>query len=205
MSDKNFYAEEISTELFYKMRDKSYAKGCKLPISELRHIHFLHKNLQGESLEGEMVCNQHISDRLLDIFYQLYELAYPMEKFNLIDEYNADDEISMTNNNGSCFNYRLVAHTNRVSKHGLGLAVDINPLYNPYIKNIESGIYIAPVAGKPYVDRDWDFDYKIIKNDPCYELFIKNGFEWGGDWEDEKDYQHFEIPVEQIKKWYPDY
>ena len=36
-------------------------------------------------------------------------------------------------------------------------------------------------------------------------LFEENGFEWGGDWDVEKDYQHFEIPREQIEKWYPDY
>ena len=122
----------------------------------------------------------------------------------LIDEYHADDEISMANNNSSCFNFRLVAHTNRISKHGLGVAVDINPLYNPYIKTIESGLYIAPAAGRPYMDRDKEFDYKLEKDDPCYKLFVDNGFEWGGEWEDEKDYQHFEIPVKQIRKWYPD-
>ena len=31
----------------------------------------------------------------------------------------------------------------------------------------------------------------------------RDGFEWGGDWKDRKDYQHFEIPDEKIAecKW----
>ena len=206
MIDKNFYIEEISPELFARMEGKSFAKHCILPVAELRYLHFLHKNLKGETLEGEMVCNFHIAERVLDIFKKLYECSYPMEKFRLIDEYDADDDKSMADNNGSCFNFRLVAHTNRISKHGLGLAVDINPRYNPYIKTLEDGsIYIVPENGKQYCDRDKEYPYKIVKDDICVRLFEENGFEWGGDWDEEKDYQHFEIPREQIEKWYPDY
>ena len=203
--DNDFFKTEITQDLSFQIKGKSYAKGCILPETELRYIHFLHKNLKGETLSGEMICNHHIADRLLDIFQKLFDAGYPIEKCNLIDEYHADDELSMTNNNSSCFDYRLVAHTDRISKHGFGLAVDINPLYNPYIKTIESGLYIAPAAGRPYMERDNDFDYKLEKNDLCYKLFVDNGFDWGGDWDEEKDYQHFEIPAEQILKWYPEY
>ena len=62
----------------------------------------------------------------------MYEANYPIEKVRLVDEYNADDETSMSANNSSCFNYRTISGTNKVSMHGRGLAVDINPLYNPY-------------------------------------------------------------------------
>lgn len=49
-----------------------------------------------------------------------------------------------------------------------------------------------PATGKDYLDRTKDFDYKIEKGDMCYTLFIEKGFEWGGDWTDRKDFQHFE-------------
>ena len=110
----------------------------------------------------------------------------------LIDEYDADDERSMTDNNSSCFNYRTISHTNKISKHGLGIAVDINTLYNPYTKVVDGERIIEPAAGAPYLDRDADFPYKIERGDLCYNLFISHGFEWGGDWTDRKDYQHFE-------------
>ena len=51
-----------------------------------------------------------------------------------------------------------------------------------------------------YIDRTADFPYKIDHNDLCYKLFMEHGFEWGGDWENAKDYQHFEVPDSVIEK-----
>ena len=45
--------------------------------------------------------------------------------------------------------------------------------------------------------------YKINEGDLCYQLFVEHGFEWGGNWTNSKDYQHFEIPDEQVRQWYP--
>ena len=191
-SDEAFYAIPIPDEIFAKMQGKSYKDDCTIPRDDLRYIHVLHKNIEGETLEGEMVCSTLIAEDLLEIFRELYEQNYPIEKMRLIDEYDANDELSMTDNNSSCFNYRTISHTNKISKHGLGIAVDINTLYNPYTKVVDGERIIEPAAGAPYLDRDADFPYKIERGDLCYNLFISHGFEWGGDWTDRKDYQHFE-------------
>lgn len=67
----------------------------------------------------------------------------------LIDEYNAEDNRSMEANNSSCFNFRLVPGTRKLSNHSKGLAIDINPLYNPYVKTNKNGkIIISPEKGK---------------------------------------------------------
>ena len=152
----------------------------------------LHVGLDGETHEGELIVNYHIAEDVLDILRRLYEAKYPIEKIRLVDEYGADGELSMEDNNSSSFNFRFISHTTRVSKHGLGLAVDINTLYNPYTKVVDGERIIEPAAGAPYLDRDADFPYKIERGDLCYNLFISHGFEWGGDWPDRKDYQHFE-------------
>ena len=191
-SDDAFYAIPIPDEIFAKMQGKSYKDDCTIPRDDLRYIHVLHKNIEGETLEGEMVCSKLIAEDLLEIFRELYEQSYPIEKMRLIDEYDANDELSMTDNNSSCFNFRTISHTNKISKHGLGVAVDINTLYNPYTKVVDGERIIEPAAGAPYLDRDADFPYKIERGDLCYNLFISHGFEWGGDWSDRKDYQHFE-------------
>ena len=191
-SDDAFYAIPIPDEIFAKMQGKSYKDDCTIPRDDLRYIHVLHKNIEGETLEGEMVCSKLIAEDLLEIFRELYEQSYPIEKMRLIDEYDANDELSMTDNNSSCFNYRTISHTNKISKHGLGVAVDINTLYNPYTKVIDGERIIEPAAGAPYLDRDAEFPYKIERGDLCYNLFIAHGFDWGGDWPDRKYYQHFE-------------
>ena len=90
------------------------------------------------------------------------------------------------------------------------MAVDINTLYNPYHKIVENEDgtteeVIEPATGKEYLDRTQDFDYKINKDDLCYKLFIEKGFEWGGDWTDRKDYQHFELPTEITEKYSESY
>ena len=77
-------------------------------------------------------------------------------------------------------------------KHARGLAIDINPRYNPYVRNRGGKRLVSPDNGVKYADRSKDFPYKIVKGDLCYRLFKKYGFSWGGDWKNSKDYQHFE-------------
>ena len=146
----------------------------------------------GRTCDGELIVNKLIADDVLDIFRQLYEAEYPIEKIALIDEYDGDDELSMSDNNTSAFNFRTIAGTDTVSKHGMGLAVDVNPFYNPQVKETGNGIKVSPEDAISYADRDVDFLYKIDHDDLCYKLFTEHGFEWGGDWETAKDYQHFE-------------
>lgn len=195
--DTSFYIAEIDEKIFARIDGKSYKKNCPLPLDELRYLHVLHKDLSGKTLEGELICNVKIAESLTDIFKKLYAENYPIEKIRLIDEYDADDELSMRDNNSSCFNFRYVSFTNRISLHGYGLAVDINPLYNPYIKTVDGKKVIAPDNSAEFEDRKKNFPYKIDANDLCCRLFKEHGFIWGGDcWDDEKDYQHFFIEKE---------
>lgn len=200
----DFYITEITDEIFDRIYGKSFKEDCTLPREDLRYLHVLHKDINGIEHEGEMITNYHIAEDMLDILKELYENDYPLEKIRLVDEYGADDELSMEDNNSSCFNFRFIPRTKKISKHGMGMAVDINTLYNPYITTVNGRRNVDPVNAEPYVDRDADFDYKIEKGDLCYNLFTGHGFTWGGEWENSKDYQHFEIPDEKIKEFYPD-
>ena len=192
--DKSFYVSEVDGKIFARIDGKSYKKNCPLPLSELRYLHVLHKDLSGKTLEGELICNVRIAESLTDIFKKLFTENYPIEKIRLIDEYDADDELSMRDNNSSCFNFRYVSYTNRISLHGYGMAVDINPLYNPYIKTVDGKKIIAPDNSADFEDRTKIFPYKITEDDLCCRLFAEHGFIWGGNcWDDEKDYQHFFI------------
>ena len=203
-SDPDFYILPITDEIFRRIYGSSYKADCTVPREDLRYLHVLHKDIDGAEHEGEMIVNRRIAGDVLDIMRQLYESGYPIEKIRLIDEYGADDEASMEDNNSSSFNFRFISHTATVSKHGLGLAVDINPLYNPYVKTVDGARSVEPANAEAYLDRDAVFPYKIEKDDLCIRLFAEKGFEWGGDWTSVKDYQHFEIPDEVIEEWYPE-
>lgn len=195
MSNKEFYIEPIPDDIFEKMQGKSYKENCTVPREELRYLHILHVGFDNNTHEGELIVNKRIAEDVLDIFKELYKAGYQIEKVRLIDEYNAQDELSMRDNNSSAFNFRYISYSTTLSKHALGLAVDINTLYNPYIKQVDGRLNIEPANAVNYVDRSREFPHKIDHNDLCYRLFAKHGFEWGGDWEDSKDYQHFEIKL----------
>ena len=185
---------EIPDTIFTLMQGKSFKQDCTVPRSDLRYILCLHRDIKGHALVGEMVVNKKISSTVLDIFHKLYKANYPIERMRLVDYWNADDEMSMRANNSSSFNFRFISHTTKVSKHGKGVAIDINTLYNPYHKTLDDGTeIIEPATGAPYLDRSKSFPYKIEKGDLCYKLFTENGFEWGGEWTTCKDYQHFEL------------
>jgi hypothetical protein len=188
----DFYISKIPDDIFEKMQGKSYKADCTVPRDELRYVHVLHMGFDGQTKEGELVVNKAIADDVLAIFEELYQADYPIEKVELVDAYNADDEESMSHNNSSAFNFRFISHTTKISKHGLGMAVDINTLYNPYVKTVDGKLSIEPANATAYVDRSKDFPYKIDHDDLCYKLFTKYGFTWGGDWTHSKDYQHFE-------------
>lgn len=159
---------------------------------ELRLVRVLHVDFEGKTREGLLICNRTIAEDVLDIFRQLYEARYPIERIRPISEYGNDDERSMRANNTSCFCYRRVAGSQKLSKHAQGLAIDLNPLYNPHVKVRDGRRMVAPATAERYANRNRSFPHKITRQSlPC-RLFRKKGFSWGGDWRSSKDYQHFE-------------
>lgn len=187
-----FCYRPIDEAIKARMIHKSYKPEADFSLDQLVYVNVLHYDFAGKVKTGELVVNQCIADKVLAIFKELYEAKYPIEKMVLIDEYNADDDLSMADNNSSAFNYRTIAGTTRLSNHALGMAIDINPLYNPYIQVMDGKTNIYPKNGLCYVDRTHSNPYYIRKDDLCYKIFQKHGFIWGGDWEPSKDYQHFE-------------
>ncbi len=197
-----FYYEPLSDNL------KRYITGISFPAStdkeeapaitydNLRYVHVLHYDFNGRPSEGELICNEAIAPDLVEIFYELYCNEYYIEKIRLIEEYDGNDTASMEDNNTSCFNYRTVEGSRSLSKHALGLAIDINPLYNPYITYHSDGTEnVSPTSAAAYADRSKSFPYKIDENDLCYKLFMEHGFIWGGNWNSCKDYQHFQKTI----------
>lgn len=189
---QEFAACSVPDSVWNRMLGCSVPKGNVVNRAELRFLRLSHYDAEGKTHIGEMVCNRAIAQDLIDIFRKLYDAKYPIERMRLIDEYGAVDEASMTANNTSCFCYRAVNGTQRLSAHSRGMAVDINPLYNPCVRR--SG-KVEPKAGQKYAqNRDMrnDIPMKISRKDLAYQLFTAHGFKWGGAWRSTKDYQHFE-------------
>ena len=190
---QEFSMQTIPDSIFQRMQGRSWPKGCTIHRADLRYLRLSHFDAEEKEHVGEMVCNKSIANDLLEIFRELYRQKYPIQRIRLIDDYEADDERSMRDNNTSCFCYRKVSGTTKLSKHALGMAVDINTLYNPYVRTGKNGRRIVePATATNYVNRQKTFPYKIVKGDLLHRLFLQHGFKWGGSWRTVKDWQHFE-------------
>ena len=145
---------------------------------ELRYLKVLHIGYDGCPHQGELIVHHTVAKEVLEIFQALYEMSYPIEKMRLMNCYDGDDEWSMTDNNSSAFNFRYVTGDGgkKYSKHAYGLAIDLNPRVNPYIK----GEIVLPKNGLPYINRDQHALGMIKKDDAVYRLFKQYGWIYPG-------------------------
>jgi peptidoglycan LD-endopeptidase CwlK len=103
-----------------------------------------------------------------------------------------DDDLSMIANNTSAFNYRVKTGGGDLSNHAYGRAIDINTVQNPYVKGKlilpPNGSYVPNAAGT------------LTEDHPIVKMFVRLGWDWGGNWTRLQDYQHFEKPLKVSAK-----
>ncbi|MDR0879391.1 MAG: M15 family metallopeptidase [Clostridioides sp.] len=183
-----FTSSEIPWDVWTNMKGKSFPAGATgISYEQLSYLKLTYFGFDAKPHNGEMIVNKEISDEVINIFKDLYKAKYPIEKMKLIDEYGGDDEASMNDNNTSAFCYRAVEGSDTLSKHALGLAVDINPLQNPHVKD---GV-AHPATANEYIARSVEKKGMVKKYDLCYRAFVERNWTWGGFWKN-PDYQHFE-------------
>lgn len=193
----DFFYESIPYKVQQKMVVDFEDESVKVALEDLKYVQIRYFDFEQKEHVGQIICNKYIAQDLVEIFYELHKMKYPFDKIALIDEYSGDDNASMADNNTCCFNYRTISGTEELSLHAYGYAIDINPLYNPYVIYNSDPLYVLPANAQAYTDREAEFEGKITTEDPCYQLFIEHGFTWGGSWDTPTDYQHFEkVPAE---------
>jgi len=180
----------ITAEVKAKMT-YSWGDDNPVPLENLRYIQLNHWGFDGCVHDGELVVHQRVANEVMEIFEELFAKQYPIEKILLVDSYQADDDLTCEDNNSSAFCSRpITGRTTEWSFHSFGLAIDINPLLNPYHK----GHKVVPANGQQFLDRSIDCHGVITEDDLCYKAFISRGWKWGGHWTKERgyvDYQHF--------------
>lgn len=186
-------------EIFQRINGRSYQDNPDIALEELRYLRVLHYNFDHQLQIGELIVHRDLAEEMLMIFQELLQQQYEIYSMHLVDDYwveggdgNDADYASIEVNNTSCFNYRPISGGGKLSYHGYGRAIDINPMNNPYVT--ASGNYSHDNAA-PYLDRNSGDPHVIVEGDPCYQIFAAHGFEWGGSWYDPIDYQHFQKPA----------
>ena len=153
-------------------------------LDNLRLVNVYYYGFDDKIHKGQLVVHKDIVLDMIEIFELIRESRFPIGKVIPISKYGWSDEKSMEDNNTSAFNYRFISGSRVISNHAAGLAIDINPALNPYIKNgnslPENCIYDTTKAGT------------ILSDSELVKEFKRRGWQWGGDWKSLKDYQHFE-------------
>ena len=167
----------------------SWREGCPVGLDELRLLRIVYWGFDGQAHQGELVLHRDLAAEVLAIFAELFEARFPIEKMRRIEAYQGDDQRSMADNNTSAFNCRnVLGRKNTFSNHAYGVALDINPVQNPYVKKQ----VVEPAQGSQYLDRRDARPGMVRLGDACHKAFVSRGWTWGGAWRSLKDYQHFE-------------
>jgi len=165
--------------------------GCPVPLEDLRRVSVRHHDGDGGHPMGVLVVHRIIASDVIAVFADLYEQGFAIARMEGIERYAGSDDDSMAANNTSAFNCREMTGKKGVySLHAYGLALDVNPLVNPYVH----GKRVLPPGGARYVDRTETVTGMIVRDDGVVRAFRARGFGWGGDFRSVQDWQHFEKP-----------
>jgi D-alanyl-D-alanine carboxypeptidase len=164
----------------------SYRPGCPVGPAQLRRLEVSHWDFAGRRRVGSIVVLAREARDVLSVFRKLYGARFPIRRLRPVDVYKGSDDASMAADNTSGFNCRFVSGTRRWSQHAYGLAIDINPVENPYI----DGARVRPPAGRRYLDRSRRRPGMVVAGDVVVRAFVAIGWSWGGRWST-PDYQHF--------------
>ncbi len=184
-----FYSTTIDDKLKERLVKMGYAD--QIPAEQLSYVRVLYYDFNGKPIVGEIVVNASIAKPVENVFYDLFLHKYQIGKMILPDAYGTRISQSYADNNtvGLAFN---LTDDNKGDLHARGFAIDLNPLYNPLIKDNGSSLSVFPMEGQLYLDRTVNSDHFIHANDYAVEAFKKEGFVWKGNVQGLNDYKHFE-------------
>jgi hypothetical protein len=165
--------------------------GCPVGFSSLRVLTVTYEGFDGRTQTGQLVVNRVAARPLAHVFHVLYRHHFPIRHMQLADMYislPSDDDVT------GAFSCRQAVPspctggkgTGSWSMHAFGLAVDVNPLENPYVGCGES----RDPATRPYRDRSRHRRGMVTPG--VISAFGSVGWGWGGSWSGStKDYMHF--------------
>jgi hypothetical protein len=167
----------------------SWHRGCPVAPAQLRRLRVSYWGFDRRAHTGTLIVNARAVKPLTRVFARLYATRFPIRRMRSIDAYGGNDERSLAADNTAAFNcrYAIASGPKRWSAHAYGLAIDGNPVENPYLLNGR----VHPRAGRAYLDRSRVRRGMAVRGGPLVSAFASVGWQWGGRWTGSPDYQHF--------------
>jgi hypothetical protein len=167
----------------------SWHAGCPVAPARLRRLRLTYWGFDGRAHTGTLVVNVRAVAPLTRVFSRLYAARFPIRRMRPVDAYGGSDERSLEADNTAAFNcrYAVASGPRRWSVHAFGLAIDVDPVENPYLE----GGRVHPRAGRAYLDRTRVRRGMAVRGGLLVDAFAAIGWPWGGRWAGSPDYQHF--------------
>jgi hypothetical protein len=184
----------IRGELRAKVVGRSWHPGCPVSLRDLRALEVTYWDFEGEVRTGPLVVHRKVAEDILWVFRRLFRARFPIKQLVLPPKWRpprpADYWDRRPTSPSAAFNCRPATGSTVWSEHAYGLAIDINPLQNPYVRS--DGSTLRHIA-RPYRDRSLHRKGMIHDGDVVVRSFAAIGWEWGGHWHTLKDYMHFSL------------
>ncbi len=178
-------ASAIGERLKKKMTDeKMWYPGAPVTLDDLREVEVRYWDFNGVARTGQIVISKAWAAKIQGVFKILFDAHFPIRGMDAGQPVDNEGSIAVADNTRS-FQARGV--NGGWSMHAYGLAVDINPAENPWVK----GTSVTPAAGARYVDRSVSAPGVVTADGLVVRAFKSIGWKWGGDWKGSKDYMHF--------------
>ena len=180
------FAATVSPVRWAELRH-SYRAGCPVGPPDLRTVRVTHWGFDGRPHEGAIVVNRRVAGDVVAVFRRLHAARFPIRRLEPVSAYRGSDDASMAADNTSGFNCRRVGGSSAWSMHAYGLAIDVNPIENPYVL----GGRVSPPAGRRFLDRKSGARGLAVEGGELVRALESVGWSWGGRWTGSRDYQHF--------------
>ena len=152
-------------------------------IDQLQLINVTYISTDEKLHQGQILTNKLLAQDIEELFQFMLDQDFVIEKAIPIVAYNWNDTLSMEDNNSYSFCYRNISYSN----HAKGLAIDINPRFNPLrwkIKDLPNEPLGAVL--------DTAVNGTLHPNHLVVKEFKKRGFRWGHTFSKYWDDHHFE-------------
>jgi hypothetical protein len=165
----------------------TWSSSCPVGRDELRYVTVTFWGFDDRAHTGELLVHHSAADDLVGVFESLYEVRFPIEEMRIVTAAELDAPPTGDGNNTTAFVCRPGVGGATWSEHAFGLAVDVNPFHNPYVR----GDLVLPELSGAYLDRDDHRPGMIQPGDVVTESFATIGWGWGGTWRSSTDWMHF--------------
>jgi hypothetical protein len=181
------FASRVETAPAAVLARSTWKPGCPVAAADLSWVRLTFWGFDARRHTGELLVNRTAAGSLVTVFHQLYDARFPIEEMRITRKDELDAPPTGDGNDTGAFNCRPVVGQKVFSQHAYGLAIDVNPFQNPYLK----GDLVLPELASAYRDRSWRRPGMILPGGPVVRAFAGIGWGWGGSWHSLKDIQHF--------------